>query len=223
MTDQALHFDADWEERATLRDGSEVLVRLIQPRDKPLLREGFERLSPESRYRRFFSHKTRLTDHELAYLTELDQDRHLAIGASCRAPDGHEQGLGVARYVRLPEQPHTAEAAIAVVDDAQGKGIGGLLFARLVAAARERGIERFRSEVLGDNEPMQQFLLGLDPDAKLHYESGVAIIELELPEIGATHPAARPPRETPMYDLLRLTARGRVTVPPGMAKPKPEG
>jgi GNAT superfamily N-acetyltransferase len=215
MTDQPLHLDTEWEERAALRDGSEVHVRLLRPEDKELLRAGFERLSPESRYRRFFSHKTRLTNKELAYLTELDQNTHVAIGASRIGPDGEEEGLGVARFVRLPERPACAEAAIAVVDDMQGKGVGGLLFARLVAAARERGVDHFRCEVLGDNEPMQRFLHELDPDAELHFEDGVAVMELELPEIEATRPATEPPRGTPMYDLLRLTARGRLALPPG--------
>lgn len=215
MTDRALHFDQTWEEDAALRDGSTVHVRLLQPRDKELLRAGFERLSPESRYRRFFSHKTRLTDRELVYLTELDQITHVAIGASRIGSDGAEEGLGVARFVRLPDRPECAEAAIAVVDDMQGKGVGGLLFARLVAAARERGVERFRCEVLGDNEPMQRFLQELDPDAEIHFEDRVAIMELALPEIEATRPATEPPRETAMYDLLRLTARGRLALPPG--------
>lgn len=219
MTDRRAHFDPSWEEQAVLSDGSEVQLRLIRPDDKDLLREGFERLSPESRYRRFFTHKTRLTGPELAYLTELDNHRHLAIGASSIAPDGRQLGLGIARYVSLADRPRTAEAAIAVVDDVQGKGLGGLLFARLVAAAREHGIDRFRCEVLGGNEPMQRFLHEIAPDAELHYENGVAIIELDLPGIAPTHPADEPPRGSSMYDLFRLTARGRLTVPPGLAEP----
>ena len=39
----------------TLKDGSRVLLRPAGPTDRALLVEGFERLSPESRYRRFFA------------------------------------------------------------------------------------------------------------------------------------------------------------------------
>jgi hypothetical protein len=38
-----------------LRDGSTAQVRLAQPEDQPELRAFFERLSPESRRRLFFS------------------------------------------------------------------------------------------------------------------------------------------------------------------------
>ena len=38
-----------------LRDGSRVDVRPIAATDKELIRQGFARLSPESRYRRFLS------------------------------------------------------------------------------------------------------------------------------------------------------------------------
>ena len=40
--------------RATLRDGAAVVIRPIEPEDREAIVEGFERLSPESRYRRFF-------------------------------------------------------------------------------------------------------------------------------------------------------------------------
>ena len=53
----SLHFDDEYNECVTLRDGSEVHLRLLGPHDRQLLRAGFARLSSESRYRRFFSAK----------------------------------------------------------------------------------------------------------------------------------------------------------------------
>src|SRR5262249_41893514 len=157
-------------EVATLRDGTAVVLRLVRPDDKELLRRGFARMSPESRYLRFFTPKAALTDDELRYLTEIDQDRHLAIGASTLAAD---HGLGVARAIALDGEPGVAEAAIAVVDDMHGKGLGSLLFMRLVAAARERGIERVRCEVLGSNNSMQVFLQDVLPDRTIRVDAGV--------------------------------------------------
>ncbi|HEY6035749.1 MAG TPA: GNAT family N-acetyltransferase, partial [Kofleriaceae bacterium] len=149
-------FTPDYVERAMLRDGTIVLLRLVGPEDKTLLRREFERWSPESRYARFLAPKQQLTDDELDYLCNLDQENHFAIGAIAEAGegDGDPVGLGIARFIRLPTQPLepvTAEAAIAVADEAQGKGLGRLLFACLAAAAAERGIERFRCEVLCSN------------------------------------------------------------------------
>src|SRR5207244_92171 len=108
---------------------------------------GFAGLSAESRYRRFFSAKDRLSEAELRYLTEVDGVDHFALGA---LHDG--EGAGVARFVRLRDRPDTAEAAIVVVDERQGCGLGRLLLTRLTEAARERGITRFRSDVLARNQ-----------------------------------------------------------------------
>ena len=53
--------------RTTLRDGTPVLVRPVRPNDKDLLRQGFDRLSPASRYRRFLAPVDELSEAELRY------------------------------------------------------------------------------------------------------------------------------------------------------------
>ena len=50
------------EEIVTLRDGARVLVRAVQPSDRALFVAGFERLSEESRVRRFLMHKKSLRE-----------------------------------------------------------------------------------------------------------------------------------------------------------------
>src|SRR5687768_8644236 len=102
----ARHFTADYAERALLRDGTEVQLRLVAPEDKPLLVAGFQRMSARSRYARFLAPKDTLSEDELRYLTELDQEHHFALGAL----DGGGAGIGVARFIRLPAPPATAEA-----------------------------------------------------------------------------------------------------------------
>src|SRR5689334_12259749 len=98
-------FSLDYRERAVLRDGTAVRLRLVVPEDKELLRAGFERLSPASRYARFLAPKFQLSDDELRYLCEVDHDRHVAIGAL--RDDGEAGaapvGLGVARFIRLSD------------------------------------------------------------------------------------------------------------------------
>jgi GNAT superfamily N-acetyltransferase len=211
----AYHFDTDYCEVATLRDGRKVHVRLIRPSDKELIRRGFERMSPDSRYKRFFSPKARLSNAELRYLTELDQVNHLAIGAERLAGDGGDaiEGLGVARFVRYEDMPDMAEAAVAVIDEMQGKGLGSLLLQRLIAAAHERGIRRLRFEVLGSNHPMKELVKDLAPSARtLRCQGGVSVIECELPPLSPSHPVDVPPRQTSLYKLFSLAARGTVTL-----------
>ncbi|HEY6910671.1 MAG TPA: hypothetical protein VI356_14935, partial [Myxococcales bacterium] len=118
----------DFREDHVLRDGTQVTLRHIRPDDAAELKRGLERLSPASRYRRFLSLVSELTDEQVKYLTCVDGQDHVAIVAATRVPGVEgEVGLGVARVVRVPGNPEVAEAAITVVDDAQGKGLGRIL------------------------------------------------------------------------------------------------
>jgi RimJ/RimL family protein N-acetyltransferase len=140
-----------------LRDGTPLLMRPIRPDDKDRLREGFARLSQTSRYRRFMTALNRLSDAQVRYLTEIDYVDHMAwVAIDPTQPT--QPGLGVARYVRLPSDPATAEAAVTVIDEQQGKGIGTILLGLLAASAHQHGITRFRAYVLAENTPMIEIL-----------------------------------------------------------------
>lgn len=206
------HFTSDYIERATLRDGTRVVLRLLCPEDKPLLEAGFNALSPESRYARFLTPKPTLSEDELRYLTEVDQEDHFAMGAVLEDGDGagNPVGLGVARFIRLPALHATAEAAIAVADEAQHKGLGKLLFLRLCAAAAERGIERFRCEVLGINNSMAALIATISPDRTIEVGSGVMSIEMVLPNVTPTLPPEEHAPEGGLYALFRAAAANAV-------------
>lgn len=138
--------DPGWfEERSSvvvLDDGTRVLIRPIRSDDKRLLQEGIQHLSPESRYLRFLHYLERLTAAELRYLTEIDYRDHFAwVAISLDQPE--PIGLGVARYIRDKARPSQAEAAVAVIDDYQGRGLGRLLLSRLADSARENGVDAF--------------------------------------------------------------------------------
>lgn len=166
-------FHAEYRERLALADGTDVEVRMVRPEDAALLREGFARLSPRSRFQRFLSARSRLTEEELRYLTSTDGERHVAIGAVTWDGEGREVGLGVARFIRLAHAPEIAEVAITVVDDAQGKGLGRVLLDRLLEAARERGVEGVEFRVLAGNQPMYRLVQALAPCEPVHEEEAV--------------------------------------------------
>jgi RimJ/RimL family protein N-acetyltransferase len=212
-------FSLDYVERHTLRDGTPICIRLLRAEDKALLRDGFDQLSPESRYARFLSPKAALSEDELRYLCEIDQEQHFAIGALRDLGDGSPGsgaaaalpvGLGVARFIRLPDPPDTAEAAITVVDQAQRQGLGTLLFLRLVAAAAERGIQRFRCEVLVGNAGMAALIEQIDPARTIEMGQGVMSIELALPSITPTQPPTEDTLQSSMYRLFRAAAQNAV-------------
>lgn len=202
-------FTLDYVEHAVLRDGTPVQIRLVRPEDKELLRAGFDRLSPESRYTRFLAPKASLSEDELRYLCEVDHENHVAIGAVHEGL-GPPAGIGIGRFIRLPERPDTAEAAIAVSDEVQRKGLGQLLLLRMVAAAEERGITRFRCEVLGSNASMAGLLAQISPDRSVEVGAGVMSIEIELPKVSPTEAPSGTGLQSPIYRLLRAAAANAV-------------
>ena len=158
-----------------LRDGSKVVIGQVRRADAPLLADGFARLSPESRRLRFLRRKDELTPAELRYFTDIDHYDHEALGALNHA-DG--RGVGVARYVRDADDPHSAEIALTIVDDWQGRGLGTELLAQLSGRARAEGIRRFTALVSADNAAMTALLRRLRADP-VHREYGT--VEYEIP------------------------------------------
>ena len=139
-----------------LRDGSRIHIRPLGAGDRDALAEGFERLGPESRYRRFFAPVVRLTDAQLEYLTDVDHHDHEALVA---VDEQTRDGVGVARFVRLAEG--MAEPAVAVADDWQRRGVGTHLLDALADRARQEGISVFVAPVLADNAAVLGLLEGL--------------------------------------------------------------
>ena len=171
----------------TLSDGSRVVIRPIEPEDRDELAAGFERLSPESRYRRFFGPMTRLSSRDLDRLTQVDHHDHEALVAF---DEESGRGVAVARFVRL--QPGEAEPAVVVADDWQRRGLAGRLLGLLVERALEEGIVRFRAPVLAQNRDAIAVLKQLGEAETTHQGR-----ELEL-EIRLTAP------ETARRDLLSI-------------------
>jgi GNAT superfamily N-acetyltransferase len=181
----------------TLNDGTEVTIRPIVTGDRERLQQGFERLSPESRYRRFFSPVNRLSESMLRYLTEVDYVDHFAWVAETEVA-GELRGIGVARYVRTG--PTAAEAAVTVADDFQGRGLGSLLFDALVLQALENGIRCFEGDVLADNESMRG-VLGATGAVVERASQGICRWTIDLP-MSAEHV-----RQSAPYELLRAVAK----------------
>lgn len=138
---------------ARTRRGDEFSVRPVHPDDKWTLADAFTRLSPETRYNRFLIPSERLSNSQLAYLTELDFQDHVAWGVI----DG-EQPVAIGRFIRLTEQPDAADFAITVFDTHQGRGVGPMLMEILAVSATSRGIRRFHFDVLTQNAPMLALL-----------------------------------------------------------------
>jgi RimJ/RimL family protein N-acetyltransferase len=167
--------------RVALGDGSIVLIRQVQPRDAPLLADGFARLSAESRRLRFLTSKSELFPAELRYFTEIDHNNHEALGALDQI-DG--RGLGIARYIRQASDPEAAEIAVVVVDDWQRRGLGTELLNRLTDRARREGIRRFTALVAADNLGIARLLGDIGDVRTTKSGSGTVEYEVALPPQG---------------------------------------
>lgn len=189
------------EQLVALRDGSRARVRPIRATDKEALVAGLGQLSDKSTYRRFLRPVTKLSERELKYLTEVDYTNHFAWVAA--DADDETRGYGVARYVRDAKDPEVAEAAVAIVDDQQGKGLGTILMRLLVATALENGITVFRGWVLGDNRDILRPLERIG--ARRTADQGVLMVEVDLEEVfdGST-----------LQEALRAVAAGEYEAEP---------
>ena len=178
---------------------ADLEIRPIAPDDKEALASGFDRLSERSRYRRFLSPRGPLTPAELRYLTEVDHHDHEALVA---VDPETEEGVGVARFVRSPEDPAVAELAVAVADDWQGHGVGSRLTAELARRAREEGITRFTALALAENDAMLGLLQDLGDVRTGQTRLGTVELAVDLPDAGISR----------LRRLLRAVARGDITV-----------
>lgn len=140
-----------------LRDGTPVRLRPLLAEDKVELARAFARLSPQSRYQRFFSPVLELSPQMLAYFTELDYVHHFAWGAFALA-EADAPLIGVARYIRVADAPHSAETAVAVIDEYHRRGLGQLLLRALAEVAVEHGIRHFVGDALWENRPILRLL-----------------------------------------------------------------
>ena len=176
-----LKFTEQYHEQVCLPGGKKILLRLVRPEDKERLQNGFGKLSSHSRYKRFFSTKQSLTNAELDYFTELDQDEHFAFGAVELNEHGDEgDGVGIARFIRLSDDATSAEVAITVIDRLQGNGIGRIMLEKLLAAAAERNVSRFRFEYLPHNRGMQKLIQSVCQVVNNTKEGGIMVAETKV-------------------------------------------
>ncbi len=185
---------------ATLRDGRPVRLRPVRPDDKWRLVEVYDHLSEESRFHRFHTTISKLSDGMLRYLTEVDQHDHVAWGAFDPRDDA-EHGYGVVRAVRLPEEPTVAELAITVADEVQQQGLGTLLVGLVGGLAMREGVRTLRFETTEDNLGMITLLRRLGAQrTEIDYPNAIYDLPLPVPV------ALRPEVQRVIDQAMRLAA-----------------
>lgn len=135
-------------------DGTRVMIRTMRPTDREIEDRFVRQLTPASKYYRFHAALRELTADMLDHFTRVDYPDEMALIATIDE-GGAEREIGVARYVRT-SAADTAEIAVVISDEWQGKGIGGRILKDLRGIAQQAGIRHFEARVLPDNQRMLQ-------------------------------------------------------------------
>lgn len=167
----AMPFDPRRELSLCLDDGTPLCVRSIRPEDRDFIAEAFRRLSPESRYFRFWTRVRELNPKLVDEICNPDQKDHVAWVAVHQTRDDIP-GIGGGSFWRLKDDPKTAEVSFTVADEFQGRGMGTLLLAVLWEHALTLGITRLVGHVLHENITMRAWwdaLGAMEQEAPRHW------------------------------------------------------
>lgn len=136
----------------TARDGTVLTLRPVHPGDRAIAREALGRLSPRTRYLRFFLRSWKPSEERLARALDPDPAHEFAILAT--APGRARETAVAAASLFVDARGDEAEFGLLVADDWQRKGIGEELLRVLVAEAKRRRVKRLHGEILAANAPM---------------------------------------------------------------------
>ena len=166
-------YPREWEADVLLSDGGVAHLRPFRPSDADRLVAFYDRVSPESKYLRFFAPYPRLSDRDVKRFTEVDYVDRVAFIITLG-----DDMIAVGRYDRI-EDDH-AEVAFLIEDAHQGRGIAQLLLEHLAQAAREREITRFVAEVLPANRRMAKVFADAGYRVSKGIEDGVLAVEFPI-------------------------------------------
>lgn len=162
-------------EEIALPNGDVGLLRAIRAEDEPGLQAGFTQLSPEEVRLRFLYPLKALTHDLAARLTQLDDDREIALCVTDLEPPGQARLMSVVR-ASLDPQRREAEFAIVIPKQLAGAGLGTKLMTRLIAIVRERGMRRMVGDTLPENAAMRRLAAKLG----FHERTVDSLVRLEL-------------------------------------------
>ncbi len=146
-------YPKELEERFSLPDGREFLIRPILPEDEPPLQALVRRTPPEDLRMRFFQPLRELPHTLAARLTQIDYNREMALVVTAPDVPGKADIYGVVRVNADPDNDK-AEYAIFVDHNMTGLGLGPMLMRRIINYARAAGTREIVGEVLHENDRM---------------------------------------------------------------------
>ena len=150
----ALHLDdlKQYSDVLRAKDGSEIKVRFVEPRDREELQAYIRALSAASRYNRFLGALSELPKTELERFIHVGEADRFTVVATM-VIDGFETIVGEARYA-FHADTSSVEFGLSIDDRWQGHGIGKALLKNLECRAASFGAEHIFGDTLRSNTSM---------------------------------------------------------------------
>jgi RimJ/RimL family protein N-acetyltransferase len=157
-----------------LPDGTELIVRPIQPADAAALVALHGRLSADTIYRRYFGARPHLSPAEVDRFTRVDGRARFALVGTRDA-----DLVAVARYEGR-SGIRSAELAVVVDDALQHQGVGRLMLGQLIDVARLAGLTEIVADVLAGNAAMLGLLRRLGLPLRSASDAGTVTVTVDL-------------------------------------------
>ncbi len=160
-----------------LDGGLRVRLRLTRPSDAGRVRDFLERLSPETRQRRFLTPMPHVSRVIIDHFTFYDPRERLVIAATAPG-DGGEQIVGLGDVSLI--STGIAELGLVVEEAHQSCGIGRLIAQAIASLALARGATHLKAEMLDSSPAVLRVLESIGRTVRT-FEDGRAVAYAKLP------------------------------------------
>jgi GNAT superfamily N-acetyltransferase len=188
--------------KQTHEDAPTTTLRRARSRDLEAFTAFVADLSPTTSYRRFFTGVSHLP---AAYATRL-----LRSGATSGAWLAWDGDVVVGHGFWAAMRPDTAELALVVADNAQGRGVGRALTTAALADATAAGMRQLELVVQRDNRLVADLVSRRWPHRHTAARDGLLVTHVTLQPLldGTSVPPQRIPHDPP--NERQSTGRGRI-------------
>ena len=166
-------------EETRVYDGQKVTFRPAKTVDDRLIQEHFYSMDEKDVQTRFFSIRRSFYREDMENMYQVDYIKNLSIVA-VTGQVGFEKIIGMGMYAL--EHGTVAEVAFSTSKEWQGKGIAGIILAKLAEAALENGFTSLVAYMLTTNAGMIKLFKKLPYTVKSTFEGDTLILRCDFDE-----------------------------------------
>jgi acetyltransferase len=164
----------------TLRNGTPILLRLIEGEDEPMMLELFQSLSEQTIRYRFFEIIRDMPHETLVRYCNIDYDQEVAIVAEL-TENKRKHLIGVVRLCLDPNRP-TGEFAIVIADQWQHQGLGTKMLQEIIAIGKEQHLGTIYGIILTNNYQMLNLMKKLSFQLQYQHDGTVKATKYLKPQ-----------------------------------------